>query len=211
MSAKPQRSREDLTMRWSERRTAVRSTFLNDFYTFTPSDARPRPPSLILFSLDAKRPVTTWFPLLTYSLPFLRDCVIIIVCLAAYRAVRLPVLPWLAAQYAIAFAAGTVAGQYFHQILPHDTGPGHLPPAPLLSLALIAGFIADLSVFLAVVLILSEVAVLIGRAYSDVRSPILQFFVRIHTYIHPIGATAIVLALLEPLLPVIYYYSHPHT
>src|SRR5882762_2064017 len=36
-------------MRWSERRTAVRCTF--DFHTFTPSDARPRPPSLILFSL----------------------------------------------------------------------------------------------------------------------------------------------------------------
>jgi hypothetical protein len=35
-------------MRWSERRTAVRSTFEGDFHTSTPSDARSRPPSLIL-------------------------------------------------------------------------------------------------------------------------------------------------------------------
>jgi hypothetical protein len=41
-------------MRWSERRTAVRSTFEDDFHTSTPSDVRPRPPSLILFSLDEK-------------------------------------------------------------------------------------------------------------------------------------------------------------
>ena len=41
-------------MRWSERWAAVRSTFWDDFHTFTPSDARPGPPSLILFSLDAK-------------------------------------------------------------------------------------------------------------------------------------------------------------
>ena len=39
-----------LTMRWSERRTAVRST-LDDFHTSTPRDARSRPPWLILFSL----------------------------------------------------------------------------------------------------------------------------------------------------------------
>src|SRR5437016_604929 len=38
-------------MRWSERRTAVRSTFEDDFHTSTPSDARSRPPSLILVSL----------------------------------------------------------------------------------------------------------------------------------------------------------------
>ncbi len=46
-------TRKGLTMRWSERRTAVRSTFCDDFHTSTPSDARPRPPSLILFSLGA--------------------------------------------------------------------------------------------------------------------------------------------------------------
>ena len=153
----------------------------------------------------------SWLVLLTSSVPVLRDCVIIIVCLAVYRAVRLPVLPWLAAQYAIAFVAGTVSSEYFRRILPHDTGPGHSPPAPLFTLALVAGFMADLSVVLAVVLILSEVAVLIGRAYSDVRSPILQFFVRVHTYVRPIGSAAIFLALLEPLLPVIYYYSYSHT
>ena len=39
-------------MRWSERRTAVRSTFEGDFHTSTPSDAHSRPPSLILVSLD---------------------------------------------------------------------------------------------------------------------------------------------------------------
>jgi hypothetical protein len=35
-------------------RTADRRTvhFRDDFHTFTPSDVRPRPPSLILFSLD---------------------------------------------------------------------------------------------------------------------------------------------------------------
>jgi hypothetical protein len=33
---------------------AVRSTLLHDFHAFTPSDARSRPPSLILFSLDPK-------------------------------------------------------------------------------------------------------------------------------------------------------------
>jgi hypothetical protein len=38
-------------MRCSERRTAVRSTFEDDFHTSTPSDARSRPPSLILVSL----------------------------------------------------------------------------------------------------------------------------------------------------------------
>jgi hypothetical protein len=42
-----------LTMRWSERRTAPRPHF-DDFHTTTPSDSRPRPPSLILFSLDGK-------------------------------------------------------------------------------------------------------------------------------------------------------------
>jgi TonB family protein len=42
-------------MRWSERRTAVRSTFEDDFHTFIPSDARSRPLSLILFSLDLMR------------------------------------------------------------------------------------------------------------------------------------------------------------
>src|SRR6266853_1923895 len=41
-------------MRWSERRTAVRSTFWDDFHTFTPTNARPRPPSLSFVSLDAK-------------------------------------------------------------------------------------------------------------------------------------------------------------
>src|SRR5947199_10136293 len=42
-------------MRWSERRTVVRFTFGDDFHTSTASDARPRPLSLIWFSLDAMR------------------------------------------------------------------------------------------------------------------------------------------------------------
>ena len=39
-------------MRWSERRTAARLTFKDDFKTLDAIDARSRPPSLILFSLD---------------------------------------------------------------------------------------------------------------------------------------------------------------
>jgi membrane protein implicated in regulation of membrane protease activity len=38
-------------MRWSERRTDVRSHLRDDFHTSITSDMRSRPPSLILFSL----------------------------------------------------------------------------------------------------------------------------------------------------------------
>jgi hypothetical protein len=41
-------------MRWSERRTALRHT-PDDFDTSTARDARPRPPSLIFFSLGLLR------------------------------------------------------------------------------------------------------------------------------------------------------------
>ncbi len=42
----------NLTMRWSERRTALRPHFEMTAIPSTASDARSRPPSLILFSLD---------------------------------------------------------------------------------------------------------------------------------------------------------------
>ena len=157
---------------------------------------------------DFKRSVTTWFPLLTYSVPFLRDCVIVIVCLAIYRTARLTVLPWLAAQFAVAFVGGSISSYYFHQLLPPNI-PEHLPPTPALSLALFSSLSADLSAFLAAMLVMSEVAVLICRAYSDVRSTIVRFLVSIPRHTVAISMAAIVLAVLEPLLPVIYYYSHP--
>jgi hypothetical protein len=58
-------------MRWSERRTAVRSTFEDDFHTSTPSDARSRPPSLILVSLDAFAAITRFNELI---IEFCLDC-----------------------------------------------------------------------------------------------------------------------------------------
>ena len=48
--------RPDLTMRWSERRTAIRSTLEITSTTSTPSDARYSPPSLILVSLGLCAP-----------------------------------------------------------------------------------------------------------------------------------------------------------
>ena len=52
-----------LTRRWSEPRAALRSTFEMTSTPSTPSDARPRPPSLILFSLDLVRRAfsPSWF------------------------------------------------------------------------------------------------------------------------------------------------------
>src|SRR5437016_5628769 len=50
-------------MRWSEQRTAVRSTFSDDVRTSTPSDARLRPQSLILFSLGA----SSLSPIMTFT------------------------------------------------------------------------------------------------------------------------------------------------
>src|SRR4051812_21218953 len=50
-------------MRWSERRTAVRFTFCDDFHPFTPIDARSCPPSLILFWLDAFPRSRAWTPI----------------------------------------------------------------------------------------------------------------------------------------------------
>jgi hypothetical protein len=107
-------------------------------------------------------------------------------------------------------------GRWYHvesllsQDIPAHIAEGHLPPAPLSTLGLAAGFIADLSVLLAVLLILSEAAVLICRAYPDIRSRLLSFFVRVHSCVRSIGSASIVLALLKPLLPMAYYYSHSH-
>jgi hypothetical protein len=163
-----------------------------------------------LVSLGVTSPALNWFIFLDSAVPIVRACVILAVCIVVFQAVRLVALPWLAAQYAIAWVAGMVSSIYFRRILPPHIADGQLPPLPLAALGLTAGFAADLSVLLAILLFLSEAAVLICRAYPDVRSRFLAFFVQLHGYVRPIGIVAILLALLEPVLPVAYYYSHPH-
>ena len=146
--------------------------------------------------------------LLASAVPIVRDAVILTLCILVYRAVRLATLPWLAAQYGIAWLAGIASTIYFRRILPPHMAEGHLPPPPLAALGMTAGFAADLSVLLAILLLLSEAAVLISRAYPDVRSRLLALFVQLHGYVRPIGIAAILLAVLEPALPMAYYYSH---
>ncbi len=124
-----------------------------------------------------------------------------------YRAFHLRVLPWLGCYLVASYASANLMYLYFH---PFSQSSGH--PVDLhsgvVSAAMITDIIEHTANLLAVVLALSEVAVLGARAQAGVVPSGLRCFVLVHAYTRALGITLLILALALPLPAIIYYYTH---
>jgi uncharacterized protein with PQ loop repeat len=138
-------------------------------------------------------------------------------CFVLYRAVRLPVLPWIGFYYAVGIIAIPVMQYYGHRIAQSGQGPevtssGRLPDAFLhspLALATSGATALDYAGDLLVLMLaFSEAAVLVGRVYPEVSSRLLRGLTGIHLHIRTIGLVAIILTALMPVPAMLYFYTH---
>jgi hypothetical protein len=125
--------------------------------------------------------------------------------IAACRLYPLQGFRWIAAHSCVALITVPV-GQWLFI-------PLQKPPASMLSGALgFAGFSTSLisaaADFVVLVLALSEISVLISKAYPETRSLILRSLLRAHGHVRPLGFSAVALALIYPVPFLIYRLAH---
>jgi hypothetical protein len=148
-----------------------------------------------------------WLLLFDTIFVFIRVGLIIAICLLLYRALRLDTLPWIASQYGVSFVAREIGSYYYRRLTPSSITPGQLLPAPLQALGMTSALLVDVSKLLLLLLIFSEAAFTLQRAYPEVRSRLLRFLVAAHSRVRLIGLIAVLLAAIEPLFPIVYYYT----
>jgi hypothetical protein len=138
-------------------------------------------------------------------------------CFVLYRAVRLPVLPWIGLYYAVAIIAIPVMQYYGHRIAQSGHGPevmssGRFSDAFLHSPLALATFVAMALDYtgelLVLILAFSEAAVLVERVYPEVRSRLLRGLTLIHSHTRTVGIVSITVTALMPVPAMLYFYTH---
>ncbi|HEY3664120.1 MAG TPA: hypothetical protein VGL24_13280 [Chthoniobacterales bacterium] len=133
-------------------------------------------------------------------------------CWILYRALRLATLPWIAAWYALELVARSASAYFFHQIVPPGWTPGTSQPlpSPLSALVMATDLAAELSTLLVVLLIFAEAAFVLQRLAPDLPSGLFRRLAETHRFVRPLGITTLVLAVVSPCVPMVYYYAHGH-
>lgn len=138
-------------------------------------------------------------------------------CFVLYRAVRLPVLPWIGLYYAVSIIAIPVMQYYGHRIAQNGHGPETAPGGQLTAAFLHSPLVLSMSVataldyagdLLVLSLAFSEAAVLVRRVYPEVRSRLLRGLALIHSHTRTVGIVAIVVTALMPVPAMLYFYTH---
>jgi hypothetical protein len=154
-----------------------------------------------------KPPVTaslTVIVIVDYVLAAVRVGLIVAGCAILYRALRLAALPWIAAWYVVRLVADSSNAYFFR----HLWGTPQPPPPPLVTLVLASDLAAQLSLLLVVLLVFAEAAFILQRLEPAPRFGLFRILAGTHRYVRLLGIATLLLAILAPCVPMIYYYAH---
>jgi hypothetical protein len=124
---------------------------------------------------------------------------------ALYRTLRLPSLPWLGAHYGFKLIIFPAVSAFLRDAESAPFSPLAFVTASYQASVYIC--VGSLTNLLAVVIAFSDVAFLISKAYPNMQSRVLSFFLGVRRHVTSLGIILMALTVLNPILMILFHFS----